>query len=149
MMHVEPMVAVPGVQQRLRDTGVGITLQRLVIAAVMLERPVHLTAEQVLVAARQHLPEVSRATVYSTLQLFVRHGLLKELPFDGAATVFDSNTSPHHHLYHTDTGEVVDLPAGTVQVLGLPQLADGLELDEVDVIVRVRRRRDMPMAAPG
>ncbi len=129
-------------QQRLRDAGVLPTLQRMAVASVMLLAPAHLTAEQVLRAAREVLPLISRATVYSVLQLFVRCGLLKELPIVGAATVYDSNVAPHHHLYNVDTGEVSDLPALAVTLDGLPALADGLTLDEVDVIVRVRQRRD-------
>jgi Fur family transcriptional regulator, iron response regulator len=125
-------------QRRLRSAGIVPTLQRLVVAAVMLERPVHMTAEQVLSMARGRLPEISRATVYATLQLFVRSGLLKELPIDGEATVFDSNTAPHHHLYDVDTGQVTDLPIGALQVLGLADAIPGLELAGVDVIVRVR-----------
>ena len=89
-------------------------------------------------AARQNLSGLSRATVYVVLQLFVRHGLLKELPIDGAATVYDSNTGPHHHLYDVVTGEVADLPEGDLQVLGLAQVLGGRELAGVDVIVRVR-----------
>lgn len=135
------ITASSSVQRRLREVGIVPTLQRLLIASTLLERPVHMTAEQVLVAVRKRMPEISRATVYGTLQLFVRHGLLKELPIKGAATVFDSNPLPHHHLYNVDTGEVSDLPADTMQVLGLPTIADTLELSEVDVIVRVRRRR--------
>lgn len=135
------ITASSSVQQRLREVGIVPTLQRLLIASTLLERPIHMTAEQVLVAVRKRMPEISRATVYGTLQLFVRHGLLKELPIKGAATVFDSNPLPHHHLYNVDTGEVSDLPADTMQVLGLPTIADTLELSEVDVIVRVRSRR--------
>lgn len=135
------ITASSSVQQRLREVGIVPTLQRLLIASTLLERPIHMTAEQVLLAVRKRMPEISRATVYGTLQLFVRHGLLKELPIKGAATVFDSNPLPHHHLYNVDTGEVSDLPADTMQVLGLPTIADTLELSEVDVIVRVRSRR--------
>lgn len=130
----------PGLQQRLRGAGILPTLQRLTIAGVLLNKPVHMTADQVLRAARGLLPDISRATVYSVLQLFVRQGLLKELPIDGAATVYDSNVAPHHHLYNVDTGEVSDLPTLAVQVAGLPQLGSDMVLDEVDVIVRVRRR---------
>jgi Fur family iron response transcriptional regulator len=128
----------PGLQQRLRGAGILPTLQRLTIAGVLLNKPVHMTADQVLEAARVRLSGVSRATVYSVLQMFVRHGLLKELPIDGAATVYDSNTGPHHHLYDINTGEVADLPHDQLQVLGLPQALSGLELAGVDVIVRVR-----------
>lgn len=135
------ITASSSVQQRLREVGIVPTLQRLLIASTLLERPIHMTAEQVLLAVRKRMPEISRATVYGTLQLFVRHGLLKELPIKGAATVFDSNPLPHHHLYNVDTGEVSDLPADTMQVLGVPTIADTLELSEVDVIVLVRSRR--------
>lgn len=134
----------PDLQLRLREAQVLPTLQRLAVATVLLARPAHMTAEQVLSAARKHLPDISRATVYSVLQLFVRRGLLKELPIDGGATVYDSNTSPHHHLYDVDTGEVTDLADDQLQVLGLPAAVQGLELAGVDVIIRVRRP-----ASPG
>jgi Fur family transcriptional regulator, iron response regulator len=126
-------------QKRLREAAILPTLQRVAVAAVMFKRPVHMTAEQVLAEARAQLPEISRATVYSVLQLFVRHGLLKELPIDGEATVFDSNTTPHHHLYDVDTGVVTDLPLQALQVLGLSGATAGFELAGVDVIVRVRQ----------
>ncbi|MCO5977643.1 Fur family transcriptional regulator [Ideonella oryzae] len=134
-------------QVRLQQAGIGPTLQRLAIAEVLLRQPCHMTADQVLAAARRWLPSLSRATVYGTLQLFVRQGLLRELPIDGEATVYDSNLAPHHHLYHEDTGEVSDVPAEALQVLGLPALGEGLELAAVDVIVRVRRRGSRPAAA--
>ena len=125
-------------QQRLRSAGVLPTLQRMAVASVMLARPVHLTAEQVLSSARARLPDISRATVYAVLRRFVRQGLLKELPIDGAATVYDSNLAPHHHLYDVDTGAVVDLPAEALQVSGVAQALGRMQLAGVDVIVRVR-----------
>jgi len=134
-------------QQRLREADVLPTLQRMAVAHVMLREPRHMTAEQVLRAAREVLPLISRATVYAVLQLFVRRGLLKELPIDGAATVYDSNIAPHHHLYNVDTGEVSDLPALAVQLMGLPELDADMVLDEVDVIVRVRSRRPVAEGA--
>jgi Fur family transcriptional regulator, iron response regulator len=132
------------VQRRLRAAGIQPTLQRLAVGVVLLPRPAHMTADQVLVGARALVPDISRATVYSVLKLFVRSQLLKELPIDGAAAVYDSNLAPHHHLYNIDTGEVTDLPVGRLQVQGLselgPELGSGLALAEVDVIVRVRQR---------
>jgi Fur family iron response transcriptional regulator len=131
---------------KLQQAGVLPTLQRLTVAAVLLTRPAHMTAEQVLNVARAQLPDISRATVYSTLQLFVRHGLLRELLIDGVATVYDSNLAPHHHFYNLDTGEVSDMPAQSLQVLGLPELAGDLELAEIDVVVRVRSRKSADAA---
>jgi len=125
-------------QQRLRAAGILPTLQRMAVAHVLLSHPVHMTAEQVMDAARRQVADLSRATVYAVLQLFVRRGLLKELPIDGAAAVYDSNTAPHHHLYDVDTGQVADLPADRLQVLGVQDALAGLQLAGVDVIVRVR-----------
>jgi len=125
-------------QALLRGRDILPTLQRMAVAQVLLAQPTHMTAEQVLEAARRLMPELSRATVYAVLKLFVGQGLLKELPIDGHATVYDSNVQPHHHLYDVDSGQVVDLPAASLQVLGLPQAVGALEMTGVDVIVRVR-----------
>ena len=130
----------PDLQQRLRAAAIVPTLQRMAVASVLLRQPVHMTAEQVMRAAHEELSLISRAIVHSVLQLFVRHGLVKEVPIDGAATLYDSNPTPHHHLYNVDTGEVSDLPALAVQVAGLSELGAAPEMHEVDVIVRVRRR---------
>lgn len=125
---------------RLRAAGVALTLQRLVIARVLLSRPVHLTADQVWGRAKEIMPEISRATVYNTLDLFERSALLRRLIVDAEKVVFDSNTSPHHHLYDAGTGEVIDIAAGELRVIGMPTLPPGMELEDVDVVVRVRRR---------
>lgn len=130
--------------QRLQDADILPTLQRLAVGAVILQKPTHLTAEQVLSIAHQHLPGLSRATVYSTLQLFVRRGLLRELVIDGESTVYDSNTAPHHHLYHLDTGLVEDLPLAAVRMTSLPDVGSDYELANIDVILRVRRRKPGP-----
>jgi Fur family iron response transcriptional regulator len=138
-------------QRRLTLAGIQPTLQRMAVAAALLERPVHLTAEQVLEAARSQLPGLSRATVYAVLQLFASHGLLRVLPVDGAAAVYDSNPAPHHHLLDVATGEVRDVPASQLQVLGLAEATAGLELAGVDVIIRVRglAATGGPSSAPG
>jgi Fur family transcriptional regulator, iron response regulator len=130
-------VRAQALQQRLSDVGIVPTLQRMAVAHVLLAAPVHMTAEQVLDAARDYQPGLSRATVYAALRLFVHHGLLRELPIDGAAAVYDSNPSPHHHLYDVDTGEVADVPLERLQVRGLDSALQGLELVGVDVVVRV------------
>lgn len=140
-MHSEaaaPSIGFRALRQRLADAGIVPTLQRLAVAGVLLPRPAHMTAEQVLQAAREQHPGLSRATVYAALQLFVRRGLLRELPVTGAAAVYDSNPCPHHHLYDIDTGQVLDVPSSCLQVRGLPAALQGLQLAGVDVIVRVR-----------
>jgi Fur family iron response transcriptional regulator len=126
----------------LRTFGIPVTLQRLEIARVLLARPVHMSADQVLSEVRARAPETSRATVYNTLKLFREKKLVKELIVDPDRVVFDSNTDPHYHLYDVTTGELTDVSADELQVVGVPQLPPDIELEEVDVIIRVRGKRD-------
>jgi len=126
--------------QRLKNAGIAITVQRMALAQLLLERPCHVTAEQLLERARAVMPELSRATVYNTLRLFADKGLVRELSMGGDSLVFDSSTAPHYHYFNVDTGEVTDIPSDSVQVLGLPPLPEDMELHEVEVIVKVRAR---------
>lgn len=97
--------------ERLHAAGIPVTLQRLDFARVLLPRPVHISAEQVLHAVRATVPETSRATVYNTLRLFREKKLVKELIVDPDRVVFDSNTDPHYHLYDVTTGELTEVCA--------------------------------------
>lgn len=127
--------------QRLRQAGVSLTVPRLEIARVLLTEPVHLAADQVLALVRERSPETSRATVYNTLRLFREKNLVRELIVDPERVVYDSNTDPHYHLYDVDTGQLTDVSADELRVVGMPQLPGHVELDQVDVIIRVRGKR--------
>jgi Fur family iron response transcriptional regulator len=138
--------AIFDISERLRHVGVAATLQRLAIGEVLLKHPIHLRADEVHDRVREFLPDVSRATVYNTLKIFREAGLVKELVVDAERIVFDSNTEPHYHLYNVDTGAVLDVSADELQVVGSPQLPNGLELEQVDVIIRVRNN---PLDSPS
>jgi Fur family iron response transcriptional regulator len=130
----------PDLADRLRAAGIALTLQRLVIARVLLSRPIHLAADQVWERAQVIMPAISRATVYNTLDLFVRFDLLRRLIIAPEKVVYDSDTAPHHHLYDASTGELTDISAGEVEVIGMPTLPPGMEVAGVDVVVRIRQR---------
>jgi Fur family iron response transcriptional regulator len=124
----------------LRTAGIPVTQQRVEIVRAMLSFPTHLSADQVFARVRQSVPETSRATVYNTLKLFREKKLVRELIVDPERLVYDSNTSPHYHLYNAENGQLTDVSADELQVIGMPSLPPGLQLEEVDVIIRVRTR---------
>ena len=127
--------------ERLRQAGLQPTRQRLALARVLLTSPVHMHAEQVLQAARQHYPNLSRATVYASLPLFAERGLLRALPLGLEQQVYDSSPEIHPHLLIEDSGEVLDLPPDCIRwdALSLPLPAANLEVIAIDMVVRVRR----------
>jgi Fur family iron response transcriptional regulator len=124
----------------LREAGIPATLQRVEIARVILSRHTHMSADQVFAAVLETVPDMSRATVYNTLKLFREKKLVRELIVDPERVVFDSNTEPHYHLYNAERGTLIDVAADELKVVGMPKLPPDLQLDEVDVIIRVRDR---------
>lgn len=124
----------------LRQAGVPVTHQRIEIARVLFSAPVHLSADQVWANVRELSPDVSRATVYNTLRLFSEKKMIRELFVDPQRVVYDSTVTPHFHLYNMDTGEVRDVADDGLRLVGEPVLPEGVVLEEIDVIVRVRNR---------
>ena len=81
---------------------------------------------------------VSLATVYNTLHQFTEAGLLRILAIEGARTYFDTNTSDHHHFFIEGANTVLDIAHGPVSVSNLPEPPEGMEIANVDIIVRLR-----------
>ena len=97
-----------------------------------------MSADQVIDCLREKNSTVSKATVYNTLNLFEKCGLVRECLVDPERRFYDSNTQPHHHFYNVDTGELSDISVDTVQVSGLPQPPAGTRLEGAELVVRIR-----------
>ena len=124
----------------LESHGITPTPQRVEIARILLARPQHLSAEQVLSCLKSGDLSVSKATVYNTLGLFAEKGLVREVIVDPSKVFYDSNCSEHHHFYDVDSCTLTDIDAADIDVGGLPDAPEGKSVDRVDVIVRVRTR---------
>ena len=124
----------------LTERGVLPTAQRIDIALLTLTRPQHLSAEQIIATIRENGLKISKATVYNTLNLFREQGLLRTVDVDPTRQFYDSSTSPHHHFYNVDTGELTDIPLESVSLQVETALPPGTEQAGVDVVVRVRGR---------
>lgn len=128
-------------KEYLRAHDVTPTAQRLQIAEVLFQRPAHFSAEHVFHSVNEAKAVVSKATVYNTLGLFVEKGLINEVLVDSSKVFYDSNTSRHHHFYDIDSGEIEDIPDDEIAVDRLPGIPPGKQLENVEVIVRVRRSK--------
>ena len=64
--------------------------------------------------------------------------MLRVLSVDSNKTYFDTNVSDHHHYIIEGSDEVMDIDASDINVLGLPDVPEGMEVANVDVIVRLR-----------
>ena len=121
--------------------GILSTAQRLEIAGILLDKPQHLSAEQIIDRLRSNGSTVSKATVYNTLNLFAERGLVSACIVDPERVFYDSTSEPHHHFYVVDTGELIDIPAEQIRFAEFPDFPEGRYLDAVEVTIRVTRKR--------
>ena len=125
--------------ERLREAGLRPTRQRLALARLLFEGGNrHVTAEQLHAEARREDIPVSLATIYNTLNQFRKAGLLREVIVDSGRSWFDTNLEDHHHFFHEETGALTDFEAEGLAVEGIPAAPGGMEVERVEVIVRLR-----------
>lgn len=122
----------------LSKYGILPTAQRVEVAGILLAKPQHLSAEQIIDRLRTNGSGVSKATVYNTLNLFRERGLVNECLVDPERRFYDSTTEPHHHFYNMDTGELTDIPQQNIQISGLPDLPDDFHIDGIEVVIKGR-----------
>ena len=92
----------------LRDRGMRVTPQRVVLHRALHELDRHVTADELRDAVGERLPNVSLPTIYATLELLEQLGMVRRVQRAGT-TLFDPRTEPHHHLVCTTCGSVQDL----------------------------------------
>jgi Fur family transcriptional regulator, peroxide stress response regulator len=107
-------------EDRCREVGFQLTVQRRVILEAVLLRDDHPTAEQICDTIRAQVPEISRGTVYRTLDSLVQLGAIRRAHHLGPATRFDSNTGQHHHLVCVRCSRVIDIEDTRLDNLPVP-----------------------------
>lgn len=132
----------PDILAKFEDHDILPTPQRLEIASILLQKPQHMSAEQIIDRLRSKGSTVSKATVYNTLNLFGKHGLVKECLIDPERRFFDSTTHPHHHFYNVDTGALSDIATDDIAISGLPALPAGTECEAIELFIKVRNAAD-------
>jgi Fe2+ or Zn2+ uptake regulation protein len=118
----------------LRGAGLRVTSQRLVLLRTLRELERHVSAEELLATAGERLPGLSLPTVYATLDLLVRLGLVRRIDGTAGAALYDAGQLAHEHLVCRGCGKVVDVP-GSADLRALRQAAEraGMAVDGAEV----------------
>ena len=74
------------------------TTQRAVILDEVRSAEGHLTAGEIFERVRRRYPTIAYGTVYRSLHLLVKHGLIQELTFADQASRFDARVDRHDHV---------------------------------------------------
>jgi Fe2+ or Zn2+ uptake regulation protein len=119
----------------LSEHGIQPSAQRLAVAEYVLDTEAHPPADRVFAEVRSRIPMISRATVYNTLNLLVRKGLLRQLVLAEGKVVFDPHMAPHHHFVDEVTGAIRDIPWDALEVRKIETLK-GVQVREYQVVLR-------------
>ena len=130
------------VYEWLDSAGLQPTRQRIALARLLVgdRKNKHVTANGLYALANEGGVPMSLATVYNTLRVLCDAGLIKEIKVDGSRSWFDTRLDDHPHFYWQDTGEIADVPEGQMANLKIPDVPEGAEIAEVDVVIRLRRK---------
>jgi Fe2+ or Zn2+ uptake regulation protein len=122
---------------RLRDRGWRLSPQRRVVAEVLVGPNVHLSAEEVHSRAGALLPEISRATVYNTLNELVAMGEVREVSVTDGPKRYDPNAHvAHHHLVCARCQTIRDVPVPPrMDPLGDDDL-EGYVVTDIEIVYR-------------
>lgn len=106
------------ITSRCRDRGVQMTPHRQIIAEVLEGSDDHPDVEELHQRAQARDPEISIASVYSTVKLFEEAGILDKLEFgDGRARYEDAERDHHDHLIDMNSGQVIEFVDPDIEAL--------------------------------
>ena len=106
---IEPYLGIFG--RYLREQGLPVTQQRMAVADAIFSSSRHQSVEDLESVLRAKDFRMGKATIYRTLDLLVRSGMVEEHDFGEGLKRYEHRLSRdpvHHHLICTESGEVIE-----------------------------------------
>ena len=120
------------VEAVLKSEGLRATKQRLNIWDELSSTDKHRDIETILKDLKKNKINVSRATLYRTIDVFVKHNLLKKITLDSGKFLYEHNkktiTPQHDHIVCEDCGEIFEFYDNNISSIE-NIIADGLNLN--------------------
>ncbi len=99
-----------GIVNRLSEKGYRLTPQRLMILSAIESSHDHISAEEIYTQVAGRYPHVNISTVYRTLELLKRLGMVYEINLgEGRIRYHAEKRGHHHHLVCQNCGAVIDI----------------------------------------
>lgn len=98
------------ITHRLHDLGYRLTPQRMMIVAAIESSDDHISAEEIYTQVKAKYPHMNPSTIYRTLELLERLGLVTETDLgEGRVRYHSADKGHHHHLVCQRCGKIIDL----------------------------------------
>jgi len=126
----------PSLMKELAARGVRITAQRRLLVGIIQDSHRHLDAATLLQIARRQNPGIDRATVYRTIRLLKKRGLIDELDLmhiDGEKHFYEAKTNrDHSHMACFRCGAIMEYASASLEKLKQEMIKEsGFQIREV------------------
>ena len=108
-----------------RGLGLKLTHQRLEILRELAIAKDHPSAEDIYKRVKPKIPPISFDTVYRTLALFERSGVIARVHHLDDRTRYDPNTSKHHHMVCIKCKKIQDFTWPALDGMQIPAETEG------------------------
>jgi Fur family peroxide stress response transcriptional regulator len=110
--RLQPQDVEAKLKKSLREKGYKLTPQRKAILNLLAREMSHPGAAHILKKVKKTVPQISMSTVYYTLDILKKEGLIHELEFYDQDNRYDVNVTNHINLICKKCGRIEDLPGG-------------------------------------
>ena len=104
------MKRISEITRRLSERGYRLTPQRMMVLTAIESSDHHISAEEIYAQVVTKYPHINISTVYRTLELLNRLGLVTETDLGGGQVRYHpADKGHHHHLVCQSCGRIIDL----------------------------------------
>jgi Fur family ferric uptake transcriptional regulator/Fur family peroxide stress response transcriptional regulator len=114
---------------RLNKFGIKPSLQRMAVMNYLLNNYTHPTADTIFNGLYRFIPTLSKTTVYNTLKLLVKHGVIMEITIDDKNVRYDANITHHAHFKCKNCSCVIDISIKNSKIMTIKKIGN-LEITE-------------------
>jgi Fe2+ or Zn2+ uptake regulation protein len=93
----------------LKKNNLTITPQRIMILKYLNTHKMHPTADEIYSSLKKNIPSLSKTTVYNSLDILKKYGLIQALSICGVEKRYDIKNDMHHHFLCKKCGRIIDI----------------------------------------
>lgn len=97
------------IEEILRAKKIKVTPQRMAVYSILKKTDAHPNVEMIYQKLKPDYPAMSLATVYKTVDILKKVGLIQELSVGEGGLRYDANIKPHSHIFCEVCGKVDDV----------------------------------------
>jgi len=96
------------IKQKLKNAGLRITPQRIIVLEALINNRSHPTADKLIEIVQNEHPHIAVGTIYNILETFAKLKIISKVNTKNNIARYDAITEQHHHLYSIDNNKIED-----------------------------------------